>query len=225
MKLHLCFPTLNSFDTLLQAVESANAGTIVPDTIAVIDNSCGKFIEYLEDKQVPSNLIVIRPSTNLGVAESWNAFMQTFEDFIVISNDDVVFEANTLETLVGAAMSKPAFGILYPKSPTENAYSCFLLRKWLWEKVGPFDGRFYPAYFEDNDWDLRRRLADEDILCVENCTYIHVGSSTIKKFTQDEMNAHHVAFRKNRAYYLRKWGGEPHMEMYKVPFDGRLQQP
>lgn len=222
MEINLCIPTIKSFDTLVETIRSANAGSVPPSRIAVIDNSCGKFIEYMQEREAPENLIVINPSMNLGVAESWNAFMRTFNDFVILSNDDVVFRQDTLEKLVGAAMTHADTGFFYPHAQTDNAYSLFLLRNWLYETIGDFDASFFPAYFEDNDWDYRRRLGNHKIMKVDGCFYDHVGSSTLKLFTQQERNQHDASFRKNRAYYLRKWGGEPGMESYTEPFDGKV---
>jgi GT2 family glycosyltransferase len=89
----------------------------------------------------------------------------------------------------------------------------------LFERVGFFDERFYPAYFEDNDFHYRMKLAGATE-AIAPCGYDHVNSATIQKYTPKQKEAHHERFKRLRSYYVKKWGGMPGSEAYTIPFDG-----
>ena len=88
----LCFPTLRRFDTLQQAVDSAMAGDLRPDKIVVIDNSQGKCPPIRGAE-------VIVPKKNLGIAGAWNYCMNHYDDYIILSNDDVILHWIPLPSL------------------------------------------------------------------------------------------------------------------------------
>src|SRR5215470_11815353 len=102
----LAFPTIRKFDLLARAVESARCGTAVPDVIAIIDNSNGSC------PAIPGTWVY--RTKNIGVAASWNMFMQTFPDTtVLISNDDVLFDVYTIERLLYAIRIYPEHGLFY----------------------------------------------------------------------------------------------------------------
>ena len=83
--------------------------------------------------------------------------------------------------------------------------------------VGPFDEDFYPAYFEDNDYEYRIKLDEHcevQIDSILNPT-TYRNSMTIQK--DPTLNKD---FQTNQDRYVRKWGGKPSFEWYKKPFQG-----
>src|SRR5262245_24333330 len=64
-------------------------------------------------------------------------------------------------------------------------FSCYLIRKWVYEKVGPFDEGFKVAFCEDGDYDLRLYKAGIRAYCLD-LPYLHHGSQTIKNAEQKE---------------------------------------
>src|SRR6185436_14742652 len=138
-------------------------------------------------------------------------FLTTYDDYIIISNDDVQFLPGTIEALVNAAEKSPEDLFFYPHSAESgaNAWSMFLQRKALQEKIGLYDETFFPAYFEDDDYSLRMRKAGIRAVPVVGAGYVHFASSTIQAYTPEQTNNHHASFRRNRSYYIVKWGGDP----------------
>lgn len=210
--INYCIPTLKCFDLCAKSIDAVMRGSLMPHAISVIDNSgagdaeahlyhCGIFNRY-------SNVRVIHPDRNLGVAGSWNRFMQDGDEFTIIANDDIEVHLHTIWELVHTAQSAPPNQVFFAGSGySGNAFSLFLLLQRGYEIVGPFDERFYPAYFEDNDYYRRMKMHGFDITTVQAATYDHVGSSTLRAYTPVEQEEHHKAFRKNQMYYQWKWGG------------------
>jgi hypothetical protein len=84
-------------------------------------------------------------------------------------------------------------------------------------KVGGFDEGFYPAYFEDNDFCYRCRLAE-----IPRVTD-HFFSPEVYRnsMTIDKDGSLNTNFDTNKEKFAIKWGGEPGKEKFKVPYDGK----
>lgn len=211
-------PTLKRYDTLVELIASAERGTVVPDKYVVVDNGCGLLASGKLDAY-RQKVEIFNAGVNMGVAASWNLLLRTQPEYLIISNDDVRLRENTIELLVRHADLHPEIGFLYGQSSTgDNAWSFFLQRAWLHDKIGVYDENIWPAYFEDNDYCYRMQLANEHPYMVPDCIYDHVGSATLKSYAPHELELHHERFRANREYYTHKWGGEPHHERFTEPF-------
>lgn len=220
-----CIPTYKSFEECRLSIHAVMRGSIQPTQVIVIDNSGnGSAALYLsETLRLFDNVFVWPQNRNIGVSAAWNMFHHNIsKDYIVIANDDIQVHTYTLEALVTRAQVDETLPIIHGNNDSGNAYSLFLLRHWAFKKIGDFDEKFSPAYFEDNDYARRLLLAGYDGYFEKAVTYDHVGSSTLKKYTQQEMEAHHRAFERNARYYRAKWGGMPGEERYTEPFDGIL---
>jgi GT2 family glycosyltransferase len=215
-------PTLNRYDLCAKLVASAFGGTRPPDLVVVVDNG-GRF-GWAHDGSVE----ILRPGRNLGVGPSWNLLarrhLKSQDDQLLICGDDVTLHPDAVEKLV-ATMVKTNADLTCPEPTRSTMYqmfSCFLVRPSLFEKVGYFDEMFWPAYFEDNDFHRRMKLAGA-AEAIAPCGYDHLNSGTMQKYTKDELEKHHERFRVCRDYYIEKWGGLPGAERFTVPFDGKLQ--
>ena len=224
-RINYCIPTYKSFDECKTAVKSLLYGSIIPDNIVIIDNSGDGSGAIALQELTDNKRVIIWPQTyNLGVAASWNKFMRELaQDYVIIGNDDVFVHTDTIKILVDTAEKRQDAPLIYSDNNSGNAYSLFLLKQWGFEAIGPFDEHFYPGYFEDNDYERRRELAGFPVVHAHGATFDHIGSSTIKKYSQAEMDRHHHLFRANEQYFRAKWGGAPGTaNLYKVPFDGLI---
>ncbi len=221
-KVYYCIPTYKSFDHAYNGVLAALRSTLPPDQIAIIDNSGnGSGAEHLMPLTQKFSNVYIWPQTyNIGVAKSWNTFFNHYQDdYVIIANDDVEVEPYTIERMVTAAETNKRDIFFSGDGESGNAFSLFLLKKAGYDLIGAFDEKFYPAYFEDNDYARRMLLKGYRIIPVSGATYAHVGSSTIKRYTPQEWDVHHNAHRANERYYIVKWGGMPHNEQFETPFN------
>lgn len=222
--INYCIPTYRSFEHCKNGILAAMQSSLRPNRYIVIDNSGdGSGALYLQPLIQQYENIIIWPQTyNLGVAASFNTFMSELEDDIIIANDDVFVHTHTIQAIIEAAHNNARDIFFAGSGHSGNAFSLFLLKKKGFCEIGPFDKRFYPGYYEDNDYAYRMRLKGYSIITVEAATYDHIGSSTIKTYDQQMMQQHHYDFNKNSQYYRSKWGGMPGEERYTEEFNGEI---
>lgn len=99
----------------------------------------------------------------------------------------------------------------FPASPRTDVsrdhpdFSAWLIRKWVWDKVGGFDENFRGAFCEDADYHVRMHKAGIRAYCID-LPFFHRGSMTIKTALSAE--AKHIAEQagRNREYFKTKWG-------------------
>ncbi|MEJ2710751.1 MAG: glycosyltransferase [Anaerolineales bacterium] len=86
---------------------------------------------------------------------------------------------------------------------------CVMLRRAVFEEVGPLDERFGIGMFEDDDYALRLKAKGYRILCAEDVFIHHWGSASFSKLDQA---AYQQLFEENRRKFETKWGLEwqPH---------------
>lgn len=207
MKLIVGIPTINRADLLNEALEryfEDFKGT----EIFIVDNGNQDIIT--REKQ----FAIYRPERNLGVAGSWNVIMdyayKTEATHVLILNDDIVLGRAEYEIklLINQNPNIPFFTSL-------QNWCSFILSVDAWKQLGNFDETFFPAYFEDNDYCYRMRLAGMERISTSFLTpYIYRNSMTIAK--EPSLNN---SFNNNKEYYAKKWGGYVGEETFKTPFN------
>lgn len=204
MPVHVCVPVLRRYDLLRRLVKSLDASTVKPDALFVIDNGRNPSMLASATSACSMPVVVERLAVPLGVAASWNWFIQHVPEERVIVNDDVAFGPDSLARLTASKADlvwAAGFG-----------FSCFVLRDTCVKKVGLFDETLSPgyAYYEDDDY-LQRidgRGTRESLIDMENveCGITHVHSATLKIATHEELLEHHRRFKIAQRNYMTKWG-------------------
>lgn len=208
----LAVPCYRRHDLLAKLVESAERGTRKPDRYVVVDTG-GWSKEH--SYPWPANLEVVDLGGNVGLPAVWNRVMERYPDWVIFSNDDVEFGPYLVENLARAADESSAL-FLFPHEA--GAMFCVALVKHeCWDKVGHFDEKFWPGYFEDNDYHRRMKLLQVEELQVKNTDYYHHVSATLNSLNGEERRVHDANFRKNQMYYVHKWGGLPGHETLTTP--------
>lgn len=225
--IHICVPTLNRYDMLGKLINSLRKGACKPTDIWIIDNGgdyfpqeAGDFREW-DDPVVPQIRLHYWRSVegNIGVARAWNWFIANTSDVRIICNDDIQFDYNALQNMIQAWQSN---AIMSPDSIIgSNSFSCFMLPDKIVNTIGYFDEKISPnyAYFEDNDYFRRLKLAGFDLLPAQAVLIEHAQSSTLQAMSLQEQLLHHERFRLAEANYKEKWGGLPHHELYERPYN------
>ncbi len=79
---------------------------------------------------------------------------------------------------------------------------CWILKKDIYKKIGGFDERFFPAFFEDDDYCIRIKKAGYKIICAED-VFIHhfLGLST----KSNEDITKNQFFIENKKRFEEKW--------------------
>jgi GT2 family glycosyltransferase len=97
-------------------------------------------------------------------------------------------------------------------------FSAFMVNRLCWDKIGPMDEEFKPAYYEDNDYHYRINLAGMKAIVLPTSLFYHYASKTQTE-ALDKPATSHEQFRANQFYYVKKWGGMPGKENYKSAFN------
>ncbi len=200
----LCTMVVNRYDLLADCLRTAAGGSLVPDHLELIHNGKDGAALARAMESWPGTYNVTIPEQPLGVAESWNVFLQRVPEERIITNDDIVFAMDSIEKMVATP------GDFVSPIAGTNAFSCFIIRDTCVNAVGPFDESISPGYvyFEDCDYVNRMREAGIAITGVQ-CGVVHVGSATLIARSQDEVNEHNRRFLLAQANYLAKWGKLP----------------
>jgi O-antigen biosynthesis protein len=117
----------------------------------------------------------------------------------------------------GGIMFTDATGVNYGKweDPSHPAYNfvretdycsaaCLITRRDLWERVGGFDERFTPAYYEDTDYAFTVRQLGHKVVCEPRANVLHFeGGSHGTDITRGVKLSEAV----NRGKFVEKWRG------------------
>jgi len=207
--IHVCVPVLKRYDLLRELLLSLEPSTVKPDRICVIDNgqSAERLKLALSVTSFPTD--VYTPSKPMGVAESWNWFIQHVPEERVISNDDITFAPDSLERLCS-----PKADLIWAANARGESvgFSCSVLRASCVEKIGLFDETISPGYgySEDDDYLQRRegRGTREPAAVAREvpCGVRHHKSATLQASGHEEILEHHRKFLIAQGNYARKWG-------------------
>ena len=214
MSVHYCLPTYNQPQLLRRAVEAALRSDIELAGITVIDLSPSHYAQEVLDGL--EGVTVGTMPENIGLAACWNLLYALYNDYIVIGNDDVIVEPDTLREMVEAAAQSPEalfFGF-------KDEFSFFLLKKAAYLQAGPFDPAFWPIYWEDVCMAYRLRLLGYTPVVVPTARFEHEHSRSLNTLEGAATERFWQRFKRNQAYYEDKWGGPRNQETYKIPFNG-----
>jgi len=172
---NLIVPVLNRYDLLQSMVSSIDCDV---EHLLIIDNGASLEADRDEPLQIPDTIdeVTYLPMpANLGVAASWNLGIKMFPyaDRWYFASNDVVFHPNALQGL-----SQPDTGVIVLSDMFPH-WQAFSLGYDAVRRVGLFDERFYPAYFEDTDYKRRAEHADVPIVRAQ-VPMDHQNSSTLK---------------------------------------------
>jgi GT2 family glycosyltransferase len=200
--INVCVPTLRRYDMLKKMIASLSESTLRPDSIYVIDNgrSPDRMQSVVSVTTIPVHVHL--PDLPMGVAESWNWFLDNVPEERVITNDDITFAPESLAALV--------------ERPEDlvwgSGFSCFLIRDSCVKKLGRFDESISPGYgyYEDDDYLQRldgrgtkpRQATAENVAC----GIVHENSSTLRAADRHQILEHHRRFKIAQANYMKKWG-------------------
>ena len=221
----LGIPILNRGDLLKRCVESIDYPI---DRIIIINNgkeeSVIASLAWLKERF--PNIEVVTPPHNLGVAGSWNYFLQHYDvPYYLICGSDIQFSPGDLEKISSFVDDHLDHAITFGN----HGYSLFALTQYGIDLVGYFDENFYPAYLEDCDHFYRVKLLGGRSCEIPGVRAVHGeapfwGSSTILSNPQfRERNG--ITHGNNFKYYRSKWGGINGEEVFLNPFDDPDRSP
>jgi len=153
IRLVVGIPTINRKDLLIENLNDLSQNMADLDYLMIVDNGN----QGIKIPNVFSNKSILRVNeVNAGVAGSWNYLARRgFETHnathVFLIEDDVVF-GHSRRDIEEAIIKNPDTAIGCP------SFAALILSKVCYNDVGPFDEKFFPAYYEDNDYAYRMKL-------------------------------------------------------------------
>lgn len=234
----ISIPILNRGDLLLRLFDSI--GNYPIDKFVIINNGnysdVDNAINTLKNK-FQNKLDVIKPGENWGCSKSWNYTIKEYmKDYVIICANDVLFNEGDLEK-IESWMEKDKRDHLNKLGTinfTNVGYGFFAINRTMVERIGNFDENFYPAYYEDMDYNYRIKIAGNTVSMrdIPEIKMIHgdpnpdiaIDYESCTIHSNAELKAcNDITFWINRQYYMNKWGGDRGKERWKYPFNDPLQ--
>lgn len=214
--MHVCIPVLRRYDLLRGLLESLSRSTVEPAGVFILNNGLNGAALFQATDCWRFPIIVQTPSEPMGIAESWNWFIDHVPEERIITNDDIVFAPESLAAFAGTTGKD----IVWAR---EAGFSCFLIRDSCVKKVGMFDESISPGYgyWEDEDYAMRLDRKGKGPKFAECgdvvCGVEHLHSKTLEVATPTEMEDHHRRFWIAQQNYVEKWGLQ---EEYRKGLEG-----
>lgn len=212
-------PVRNCMALTRKAIASFRAQDIDDAVIFVINNgSQDGTTQWLNTQR---DIIHMHYEPGLSVAASWNvALSYVFRmgaEYALVVNNDVELRRDTYRRLVEdggpfvTAVGKREVDLTDLSVPDPERrrphpdFSCYLIRRSVYDAVGPFDENFLIAYCEDSDFHVRMHQKDIHAYCLD-LPFLHHGAQTIKYADMSEVRKIQAQAEKNRAYFKAKYG-------------------
>lgn len=218
----------NSLALTRVALRSILAQDVEVEILVVNQGSTDGTREYLGSLYPLVKTIHFYPQK--GVSHGWNQglrhIFQSGGQTCLVVNNDVRLRSDTYRllledgggfvTAVGVSDDSKVRegGVLGERRPHPD-FSCFLIRREVWEKVGEFDEGFVGGYAEDWDFHVRLHKAGVEAYCID-LPFFHYAAGTLKSSEAEEQEKIQQQAGRNRSYFEKKWGfagGSP--EYYK----------
>jgi len=203
----------NALQLTKVAVRSVMEQDIPVQLHAVDNHSTDGTTEWLEG--FCPNTTTFRPA--LGVSASWNYALEgIFRNcpHALVVNNDVELRPDTYRSLledggdfVTAVSVDNVEGIRgeWRKAPRPHPdFSCFLIRKKVWETIGRFDESM-KLYASDGDYHLRMQKAGITAYTI-GIPFFHYASGTLKSAMPGEKAAISAQADRDRYTFELKWG-------------------
>lgn len=207
----------NNLHLSRKAIVSARAQDIGEVQVLAINNgSTDSTAEWLNTQRD----LLVAHYDRVSVAEAWNrgirfCFNRLGTDYVLVLNNDIELRSNTYRLLVedgggfvtGVGVSE--WSSLPPtleRSPHPD-FACFLIRREVWDTVGPFDEHFKGAYCEDSSYHMRMAMSGIPAYALD-LPYIHHGSQVLKnahlwevRRIQEQADLNRELFKKMYGFY------------------------
>ncbi|WIA35977.1 hypothetical protein OEZ86_004357 [Tetradesmus obliquus] len=200
-------------------------------------------------KEYADNVVIITCTHTPSVAEGWNAVFQAFPDeaWGIYCARDTAWMPGSLQKLAGHmwnasrdnSMEVVLMNWTYPIGL--GMYNAFGLTRTALGRFGLFDENIYPAFYEDNDFQIRQaRMQPPLRVTVLSDVIMQHGKQNEQSYTsgvhtaddpnRDQQERHMRSFWQqradiNKAYLLRKWGCQGRNFggcRYQTPFNKSL---
>jgi GT2 family glycosyltransferase len=206
-------PTINRADLLNFFALKRYVDDFPETDIYVIDNGNQQIMEH-------PRIHTFKAPENYGVAKSWNYLCERVFDiknsegcrpYLLMLNDDIYLGRKEWEIKDLIFRSRNHEELIVNSGP----WCSFIMPAKVYMVMGKFDETYYPAYFEDNDYAYRLKLAGMSFYPTAALAPVEFRQSMSVAKDKTLNNG----FEPNKQYYIKKWGGMPGEETYTTPFN------
>ena len=167
---------------------------------------------------------------NIGVSAAWNIGLRAVLDGLhyehcLVINNDVELPSWLYSELLSYDVPFVT-GVAVDRRPTEKPermpltpnpdFSCFLIRREAWEKIGPFDETM-KLYASDCDYHVRGHRLGLAMMKA-NVPYFHINSQTLKQANPEERAAIYAQADADRQVFQKRYGCLPGTKEYEALF-------
>jgi len=186
----LVVPTLTRHDLLCRMLNTVDAAV---ERLVVIDNS-GRGVEIPDGPWEQADVFAM--PANLGVAASWNLAIKMGHrhPWVMVCSDDMRWPEGAMDGF--AAQSSEDRLVVSSMWPH---WCAFTMGMGVVEQVGLFDEGFYPAYYEDTEYE--RRLRNAGVELTKGPAVLHDNASTLNTPGANFGVKNTVSFQSNQALY------------------------
>lgn len=177
----------------------------------------------------------------LSVSQAWNLGLEWFwragaQEALVLNNDTEIspLTYSVLRHYLnkhghgvvtgGGADTRELYEVPFPEEWTETNhphFSCFMIAKWAWEKVGGFDEGCVGAYTEDNIFHVEAHRKGVSCVRIE-LPFLHHTNCTIKDSEPAEVKRIQQFAHNNRQRFFERYGCLPGTPEYDALFAPEL---
>ena len=193
----LTIPVLNRYDLLDKLLDSINYPI---ENIFIVDNG-GQY--KLDKRHNNLNIKVLNMPCNFGVGPSWNLGIKCYphSEYFTFIAIDAELLPNSLEKM-GKNSNKDSMVI------SNYGFSFFSIGAEIVKKVGLFDENYYPAYYEDFDFEDRvRKMGYKNNIKYPDVNINLLDTTVTVKSDPKLMAGKNITDISNKAYYDAKFAG------------------
>lgn len=197
--------------------------------VMILDNaSSDGTVDWLRTKP---RLIVVSDQTQRSLAACWNSLLSAAflrHDRVLVINNDIEIRPDCYHLLmehdgpfVTGVSVRSKLELALGRQPSTSAphpdFSCFMIRKDCWLKVGKFNEDFFPAYCEDNDFHVRMHRAGIKAVSID-LPFVHYAAATVKHANPREQESIKRGADSSRSKFFAKYGVLPGTPEYDSLF-------
>ena len=201
------------------------------------DSPTREYLDRIKNSR-PDKVILVRNQENIGFTKAVNqGIINSSGDYVCILNNDIIVFGGWLTEMIRVAESSKDIGIVNPsnnfgaKAPvgmTLQQYAegktagkwgqwietatpvgfCYLIKREVINKIGIWDERFSPGYFDDTEYAIRARGAGYKSVFAKGAFVFHEEHSSFKKrgfnafFKQSEEKFYRMHRRPDRVLFV-----------------------
>lgn len=202
------------------AIQSLREQTVKPHILAINNGSTDNTQAWLNTQKDLEVMAFARPKS---VAGAWNKALQWLfitqnQQQVLVVNNDVKLRPDTYQRLmedgggfVTAVGSDDPNKIETSGEPDPSKkrphpdFSCYMLRRWVYETTGPFNEAFEGAYCEDSDYHIRMHRKGIHATSLD-LPFYHIGAGSIKSVDPVLRRQIQKAADANRERFKRMYG-------------------